>query len=74
MESEPEAEDGPLLTLKEAVGLSIVVLGLLFLFAGTLGLSGIFQALIALGGALILLGSGFLGFQGRSGANTGGRS
>jgi hypothetical protein len=72
MPTEPEADDPPLLTLKEAVGLSIVVLGLLFLFAGTLGLSGIFQALIALGGALILLGSGFLGFQGRAGT-AGGR-
>jgi hypothetical protein len=72
MPTEPEADDAPLLTLKEAVGLSIVVLGLLFLFAGTLGLSGIFQALIALGLALIALGSGFLGFQARS--NTGTRT
>jgi hypothetical protein len=73
MPTEPE-EDGPMLTPTQGFGLSIVVLGLLLLFAGTLGSQGIFAALIATGLALIALGSGFLGFSSmRSGANTGGR-
>jgi hypothetical protein len=70
MPNEPEADDAPLLTLKEAVGLSIVIMGLLCLFAGTLGLQGFFAALVAMGLALIALGSGFLGFQGRSNTGT----
>jgi hypothetical protein len=69
MPTEPE-DDAPLLSLKEAVGLSIVIMGLLCLFAGTLGLQGFFAALIAIGLALIALGSGFLGFQGRSSTGT----
>jgi hypothetical protein len=73
MPNEPEADDGPLLTLKEAVGLSIVVCGLLCLFAGTLGLQGFFAALVAMGLALIALGSGFLGFSSMRSGGTGGR-
>jgi hypothetical protein len=74
MPTEPPdaADDGPLLTPTQGFGLTIVILGLLLLFAGTLGLSGVFQAMIALGLALIALGSGFLGFQARS--NTGTRT
>lgn len=62
------------LTPEKKVGVGSTAVGLVLLFGGTYGVSGIYPAMISLGGALIVLGAGFLGFSSaRSGTTTGGR-
>jgi hypothetical protein len=69
MPNEPE-DDPPLLTPKEWTGLVAMALGMVLTFFGTLGISGVFHAMVAVGAALMLIGAGLLGFQARSNTGT----
>lgn len=69
-----QPEETPLLTTPQKFWLGSAAGGMALTGIGTFGLSGLYQAMIAVGSTLIVLGVGGLGFSSmRSNTNTGGR-